>query len=37
MHQTALQENIPFYLGFALVVIIMLAFIFLYKNNKNNQ
>lgn len=37
MHQTALQENMPFYLGFVLICIIIVCGIALMNNNQNNN
>jgi hypothetical protein len=37
MHQSALQENIHFYLGFALVCIIIICGIALMNNNQNKN
>jgi hypothetical protein len=34
MHQSALQESAPFYLGIVLIMVIFTAFIYNYKNTK---
>jgi hypothetical protein len=36
MHQSALQESIPFYFGIVLLLIIAFGYIYNYKNNQND-